>query len=370
MKMRLIGNIAMSIIVTGLVACVDIPQEQHTSFETITLTPQDITYPVRWSVSIVGKGDVSVIPQTSGQLMEVCVMEGESVRKGQKLFVIDQRQAKLTLMTARADVEVAEASLSTARLEYESNQNLFDKGIVSDYLLNTSRNDYNTAKAALSQAKAYEAQAELNLEFCTITSPVDGVVGSIPNNPGDMVSQTTRLTTISGNSEMIAKFSLTEDQLYEITESGDNLNDVLSTLPDLTLVTKDGKEYPYKGRMESVSGVVDNFTGSVLCRAVFPNPTGMLYSGMQGSVILPFEYSDMIVVPQSAIVRLQDKSMVYRVNGDNCAESVMVTVEDLNGKDVVITDGIEPGAVIVAKGAANVHEGQQVIFPDEKKKTE
>lgn len=370
MKMRFIGNIAKLVIVTGFVACLDIPKEQHTSFETITLTPQDITYPIRWSVSIVGKGDVSVIPQTSGQLMEVCVMEGESVRKGKKLFVIDQRQAKLALMTAKANVEAAEATLSTARLEYESNRNLFDKGIVSEYLLNTSLNDYNTAKASLSQAQAHEAQAELNLEYCTITSPVDGVVGSIPNNPGDMVSQATRLTTISGNSEMIAKFSLTENQLYEITQSGDNLNDMLSTLPDLTLVTKDGAEYPYKGRVESVSGVVDNLTGSVLCRAVFPNPAGTLYSGMQGSVILPLDYSDMIVVPQSAIVRIQDKAMVYRVNSDNCAESVMVTVEELNGKDVVILDGIEPGAVIIAKGVGNVHDGQQVIFPDEKKEAE
>ncbi len=357
------------ILLAGVTSCIDIPQEQHTSYETMTLVRQDIVYPVSWSATIVGKNDVSIIPQTSGQLVKVCVTEGQKVRKGQQLFIIDQRQANIALMTANANLQASEAQMNTARLEYDSNKNLYDKGIVSEYLLNTSLNDYNRAKATVAQAQAAVAQAKLNLEYCTITSPVDGMVGSIPNNPGDQVSTMTLLTTISGNTEMIAKFSLTETQVQESINEVGNLNDAIAQLPPLTLTTKDGMEYKYKGRVESISGVLDQSTGSVTCRGTFPNPDGFLYSGMQGTVQMPFDYSGIIVIPLTAVVRVQDKTMVYRVNNENCAESVMVSIEELsNGKDAAILDGIDVGTVIVAKGVGNIFEGQQVIFPEKENK--
>lgn len=364
------GNHLSSLLTVALAAlvtsCIDIPQETHTSYETIKLEKHTISAPISWSASIVGKNDVTITPQISGQLMKVCVIEGETVTKGQTLFVIDDRQAKLVYQAAQADLQAAIAQLNTARLEFESNRNLFDKKIISSYLLNTSENAFHSAEAAVAQAEAAVQNAKVNLEFCTITSPVNGLVGVIPNNPGDQVSPMTTLTKVSGNTEMQAKFSITENDLQEIRRNRGDLADARETLPDVTLVLKDGTVYQHKGRCESISGVVDQQTGSVACRATFPNPEGYLYSGMQGTAMMFFDYEDVIKAPITSLVRMQDKALVYKVV-DNCAVSTIVEfIEVGNGKDIVLTSGVKAGDVIVAVGASNVYDGQQVIFPEEK----
>ncbi len=359
----LVAAVAM----TAVVSCFDLPQEQHTSFETMTLTRQDVEVPSSWSATIVGKNDVTITPQTSGQLMQKCVQEGQRVKKGQVLFVIDQRQAKLALATMQANLMAADAQLSTAQLEYESNQNLFDKQIISSYLLNASKNDYERAKAAVEQAKAAVADAEVNLEYCTVTSPVDGLVGRLPNNPGDQVSPATVLTTISGTTEMIAQSSITENEIHEMLNNrGGDIESALKLLPPVSLILKDGSVYEHNGSVESISGVIDQYTGSVVCRSVFPNPDGKLYSGMQGTIQMMFPYEGVIIVPLNAVVRIQDKTMVYRVK-DNKAESVMVDIVE-NGKIAALLSGVEVGDVIVTTGANNVYDGQQVIFPEESDK--
>lgn len=349
----------------AVVSCVNVPKEQHTSFETITIAPRNITVPNRWSTSIAGRKDVTIIPQTEGQLTRVCVVEGERVRKGQVLFEIDNRQAKIDLSTVKSDLLAAEAQRNSAELEYKSNQNLYAKNIISEYMLQKSHNDLMHAQATVAQAKSAVSAAELKLSYCTIKSPVDGIIGSLPYNPGDLVSTFTSLTTVAGSSEMSAKFSLTETQIEELTKEYGPIEKVISLFPPVSLILKDGTEYAHKGKVNSVSGVVDNATGSVTCTAIFPNPDGLLYSGIQGNVSMDFDYENVIVIPLTAVVRLQDKSLVYRVK-DNCAESVLIEIEDLgNGKDVVVLEGIAPGDVIVAKGAGNVYEGQQVIYPEE-----
>lgn len=354
----------------AVVSCVNVPQEQHTSFETITLAPKNITIPNRWSTSITGRKDVTIIPQTEGQLTRVCVVEGERVKKGQVLFEIDSRQAQIDLSTVKSNLLAAEAQMNSAELEYKSNRNLYSKNIISEYMLQKSHNDLMLAQATVAQAKSAVSAAELRLSYCTIKSPVDGIIGSLPYNPGDLVSTVTPLTTVAGSSEMSAKFSLTETQIEELAKEYGPIEKVISLLPPVTLILKDGTEYVHKGKVNTVSGVVDNATGSVTCTAIFPNPDGLLYSGIQGNISMDFDYENVIVIPLTALVRLQDKSLVYRVK-DNCAESVIVEIEELgNGKDVIVLGGIEAGEVIVAKGAGNVYEGQQVIFPEESSEKE
>lgn len=348
-------------------SCAHAPQEQHTSFETLTLSMQNIEVPVNFSASIEGKNDVSIIPQISGQLTKVCVAPGQKVRKGDVLFKIDDRRALQALNAAQADLMAAEAQCNSAKLEYESNKNLFEKKIVSSYMLDTSLNDYNRATAAVAQARAAVESARLDLSFCTITSPVNGMVGNIPNNPGDMVSDLSLLTIISGNTVMDASFSIPENLLKEIIDETGSIDNAVAMFPEATLIMKDGTEYAHKGKVVNISGVVDKATGSVTCDAHFPNPDGSLFSGIQGNVRMYFSFDDVIIVPLTSVVRVQDKAYVYRVK-DNCAESVIVNMTEVgNGKDAIIEGGVAAGDVIVAKGATNVYEGQQVIFPAEDK---
>ncbi len=357
----------------GFASCkVDQPKMTNSSFETMTVTKSDIEVPYKFSARMKGQNDVTITPQVSGQLMRIAVTEGQQVRKGQTLFVIDSRNAQLELEAAQANLQAALAQENSAKLEYESNKNLFDKKIVSSYMLNNSENTYKQAKASVAQARAAVNRAKVNLGFCTITAPVSGVIGEIALRVGDQVSPITELTVLSGNTNMYAEFSVTEAIVEAMVQEGVNAKDVekyIAALPEATFVMKNGTEYPHKGRVVSLTGVVNALTGSLTSKVSFPNPEGHLYSGIQGSVVMPFSQKNVIIIPQNAVVRLQDKAFVYKVKADSTATAVDVTMEDTgNGKDFIITSGLKVGDRIVAVGANNVTEGQRVLFPEEAKK--
>ncbi len=356
----------------GVTSCnIDIPKEVPSSFETMTVEKQDITVPMKFSAKLKGQADVTITPQVSGQLMKIAVSEGQQVNKGQTLFVIDQRNAQLELEAAQANLQAAIASENSAKLEYESNKNLFEKQIVSRYMLDNSENSYKRAQASVAQARASVNRAKVTLGFCTITAPVSGAIGEILVRTGDQVSPASHLTVLSGNTTMDAEFSVSESIVEAQVQSGLTAEDKakhMSNLPDVIFVMKNGTEYPHKGRITSLTGVVDAATGSLGAKATFPNPDGHLFSGIQGTVVLPFARQDVIVVPQTAVVKLQDKQLVYKVNADSTATGVTVTTADTgNGEDVIVTSGLNVGDRIVTIGANNVQEGQQVLFAEEVK---
>ena len=350
---------------------IDMPKETQSSFETMTVAKSDIELPYKFSARMKGQNDVTVTPQVSGQLINICVAEGQQVKKGQTLFVIDSRNAQLDLEAAQANLQAALAQENSAKLEYESNKNLFDKKIVSSYMLSNSENSYKQAQASVAQARAQVNRAKVNLGFCTITATVSGVIGEIPVRTGDQVSPATQLTMLSGNTTMDAEFSLTESIIEGMVQEGINIADkekYLANLPPVTFVMKNGTEYPHKGRIVSMSGVVNAATGSLTLKVSFPNPEGHLYSGIQGTVVINLAESDVIVIPQNAVVRMQDKSIVYKVQADSTATAIDVTTADTgNGKDFIVTSGLNVGDRIVTTGANNVTEGLKVLFPEEVK---
>ena len=371
-KRVMFWSVAIATVAIVFTSCdLDMPKEVHTSFETMTVKKSDIELPYKFSAKMKGQNDVTITPQVSGQLMQICVAEGQQVKKGASLFIIDSRNAQLELEAAQANLQAALAQENSAKLEFESNKNLFDKKIVSSYLLNNSENQYKQAQAAVAQAQAAVNRAKVNLGFCTITAPVSGIIGEIPVRLGDQVSPATQLTMLSGNTTMYAEFSVTEAIVESMVQSGMKAADVdkyIASLPAATFVMKNGTEYPHKGRVISLTGVVNAATGSLTSKVSFPNPEGHLYSGIQGTIVMPFAEKSVIVIPQHAVVRLQDKSLVYKVKADSTATVVNVTTEDTgNGKDFIVTSGLKEGDQIVTIGANNVTEGQKVLFPAEVK---
>ena len=367
--------VGMTAVITGLTSCgVDMPKETKSSFETMTVKKSDIELPYKFSAKMKGQNDVTVTPQVSGQLMKICVTEGQQVKKGQTLFIIDSRNAQLELEAAQANLQAALAQENSAKLEYESNKNLFEKKIVSSYMLNNSENSYKQAQASVAQARAAVNRAKVNLGFCTITATVPGIIGEIPVRVGDQVSPMTQLTMLSGNTTMYAEFSVTEAIVEAMVKEGMKANEVekyIANLPPATFVMKNGTEYPHKGRVISLTGVVNSETGSLTSKVSFPNPDGHLYSGIQGTIVMPFAEKSVIVVPQYAVVRLQDKAQVFKVKADSTATAIEVTTEDTgNGKDFIVTSGLKEGDQIVTTGANNVTEGQKVLFSEEEVKGE
>ena len=361
--------------VVGLGSCgPEMPKLTNSSFETMTVKKSDIELPYKFSARMKGQNDVTVTPQVSGQLMKICVTEGQKVKQGQTLFIIDSRNAQLELEAAQANLQAALAQENSAKLEYESNKNLFEKKIVSTYMLNNSENSYKQAQAAVAQARAAVNRAKVNLGFCTITANVSGIIGEIPVRVGDQVSPMTQLTILSGNTTMYAEFSVTEAIVEAMVKEGVKATEVekfIANLPPATFVMKNGTEYPHKGRVISLTGVVNTETGSLTCKVSFPNPEGHLYSGIQGTIVMPFAEEGVIIVPQFAVVRLQDKAQVYKVKADSTATAIDVTTEDTgNGKDFIVTSGLNEGDQIVTTGANNVTEGQKVLFSEAEKEVE
>ena len=346
-----------------MASCKHAPDAQmKASYATMKVSTADKELTTPYSATIRGRQDIDIYPQVSGTIERLCVTEGQVVRKGQLLFVIDQVPYKAALKTAQANVEVAKAALATAELNYNSTKELFAKKVVSAFNLKTSENNYLTAKAQLAQAEAQELNARNNLSYTEVKSPSDGVVGMLPYRSGTLVSASIPqpLTTVSDNSNMYVYFSMTENQLLAMSRQYKNMDEALENMPEVSLKLNDQSIYEQKGKIESISGVIDRKTGTVGVRAVFPNESRLLHSGASGNVLIPQTYKNCIVIPQGATVRLQDKTLVYKVV-DGKAVSTLITVAELNdGREYIVLDGLKVGEEIVSGGAGLVREGTQV----------
>ena len=332
-------------------------------YAVMTIATTDREIPINYSATIRGRQDIAIYPQVSGTIFELCVNEGQTVSKGQPLFIIDQVPYKAALQTAEANVAAAKAGVATAQLTYDSKKELYAKNVVSQYDLLTAENTLLTAKAQLAQAEAQRVNAANNLSYTVVKAPANGVVGTLPYRVGALVSASISkpLTTVSDNSDVYVYFSMTENQLLNLTRQYGSIANTLKNMPDVQLVLNDGSVYDRTGRIESISGVIDTSTGSVQLRAVFPNADGLLHSGGAGSVIVPNIHKDCVVVPQVATFELQNKVYVYKVE-DGKATSSMIDVEKINnGREYIVKSGLTPGDVIVAEGVGLLREGTPIV---------
>ena len=352
------------IAVAALTGCRQQEQQEENaaaSFETMTVSKQDITLEQSYPAQIEGRQSVKIIPRVEGYLRQICVKEGQRVKKGQVLFVIDQATYQAEVKAAEANVAVAKAGVETAQLNYDSRKTLHGKKIVSDYDLRTASTNLQMAKAQAQQAKAQLQSARTNLSYTVLRSPSDGVVGSLPFRTGDFVGPTiqTGLTTIADSQEMYVYFSLSEREVMKRLQQYGSLDKAVSAFPALDLLLASGDTCAVKGRVESISGVVDSSTGSVSARAVFPNAEGRLLSGSTGRLVIPQTMKQVIVIPQTATYEIQDKIYVWRVTTHGKAESQIITIHPMNdGQNYVVTSGLNVGDVIVAEGASYVKEGE------------
>ena len=333
------------------------------NFKTMAVSTKDVTMTTKYSATIRGRQDIEVYPQVSGTLQRLCVIEGQKVAKGQTLFIIDQVPYQAALNTALASQQAANASLATAQLTYDSKKKLFDDGIISDVELQTAQNTLLSAKAQVAQSNAQVVNARNSLSYTVVKSPANGVVGTLPYRQGALVSSAMAqpLTTVSDNNQMYVYFSISEAQMLNMTRESGSAEAAIGAMPDVKLLLVDGREYPYKGQVESVSGVVDRSTGTVQVRAVFENPEKLLKSGSTGSVVIPTIYKDKIVIPATATVQIQDKFKVYLVDKDNIAHEQLITTEPVsNGKEYVVKEGLKVGDVIVSEGAGMLRDGQDI----------
>ncbi len=334
----------------------------NTEHEVMTIASTSRTLSTSYPATIKGRQDIEIYPQVSGRLMELCVSEGQHVKKGQPLFIIDQVPYEAALKTAEANVEAAKASLANAQLTYESKQALFEEEVVSEFDLNTAKNALLTAQAQLAQMEAQEVNARNNLSYTVVTSPSDGVVGTLPYRVGALVSSSIPqpLTTVSDNSVMYVYFSMTENQLLDLIRQYGSKDKALAQMPTIQLRLSDKSMYAHEGKVETISGVIDQSTGSVSIRAAFPNQEGLLHSGGAGNVVIPQQRDNVFVIPQAATYEIQDQTYAYKVI-DGKAVSTLIRVSRVNGgQEYIVESGLAEGDVIVAEGAGLLREGMDI----------
>ena len=331
-------------------------------WRTMVVKRSDTEVKQLFTASIQGRQDIEIRPQVQGKIVSVDVKEGQEVKRGQTLFTIDAVPYRTALAQASAQVSAAMASSATAKLNYEGKKRLFDQKVVSKHELQLAYNTWLDAQAQISLARAAEASARNNLSYTVVKSPANGVVGTLPFRQGALVGPdiTQALTTISDNSQMYVYFSMDETQFLGLLRKYGSTAQVINKMDAVGLQLSDGGMYDQQGKVASISGVINKTTGSVSLRADFPNPNRLLHSGATGNIVMKNKYNQVIVIPQSATVTLQDKMMVYRViNGK--AVSTAVTIAPYNdGRTYIVLGGLKPGDEIVADGAGMVQEGTNI----------
>jgi len=319
-----------------------------------------------YPASLEGEEDVEIRPKIDGFIEKLYVDEGDHVSKGQLLMTIRNPQYEQLVRVAQAAIESAQADVATAQMQVTKTKPLVDKGIISSYELQNAELALRAKQANLAQAQANLVNARVNQGYTRITSPVDGYVGDLLLREGSYVSSATAqpLTKVSRIGTIYAYFSVNEkDQLDFLKHAqGATVEQKLKNAPAVTLVLSDGTTYKEKGKIASMSGLVNKETGSFRMRADFPNPNGVLRSGYSATIQVPTYMEKVFVIPQSATYDMQGKIFTYIIGKDNKVKSQEVQVSPLpGGQTYAVSSGLKEGDKVVVEGVGILRDGTEVV---------
>lgn len=334
-------------------------QDNQFAVRTVGASSADLqtTYPA----TIKGIQDVDVHPKISGFITNVFVHEGQAVTAGQPMFTIDSETYRAQVNQCRAALNTSRAQANTARLTYLNNKKLFNQHIIGQYELETAANTYATSRAQVAQVQAALAAAEETLSWCVVRAPSSGVVGDLPYKKGALVSASNTLTTVSDISTMEVFFSMSEPDILSMSKTAGSVAGVLKEMPMVKLQLADGTTYNQPGRVVKMSGVIDASTGAYTLIAHFANPQRLLKSGGAGQIIVPKVNNSAILVPQEAVVQVQDKYFVYVVGADNKVKYTEIKVNPQDdGINYIVTSGLHVGDRYVSKGITKLTDGEKI----------
>lgn len=334
-------------------------------YKVLQLSPQAVSIYTDYPAQLQGQEVIEIRPKIEGYLEELYVDEGASVRQGQKLFRISSPQYAQELRSAEAGIKTAQADIKTAEVALTKAKALVEKEIVSQFELESAQYTLEAKKAALAQAQATLANARANMSYTQVSSPANGVIGTIPYKKGSLVSGSSAnaLTTLAVDKNMYAYFALNEKQLLELsrTYQGNTLQQKLKHLPAVQLVLADGSLYDQTGKVETASGLLTTATGSSNLRATFPNPLNLLKSGASASVRVPRILPQALSIPQNATYELQDKRLVYVLAQDNKVVSRAISTTPTNdGQFFIVNQGLNAGDKVVISGVISLKDSATI----------
>jgi membrane fusion protein, multidrug efflux system len=300
---------------------------------------------------------VSVTPQVAGQITERHFQDGDNLKKGQLLFVIDPRPYKAQLDAAKANLQQDNAALELAKIQFERDQELVGTRAISKQDYDTKKNAVDVIQAQIESAKAAIETAQINLDYCYIHSPIDGRAGARLVDVGNVVqANTTSLLSIQRLDPIYATFTITERDLPDVQKQMSR-----GMLKAMVRLPNDPDGAARAGKVEFLDNAVQNSTGTVNLRATVSNPDRHFWPGQFVNVklVLATEKSA-VLVPNQATQISQQGPFVYIIKGDNTAELRPVSLGQRQGDDVVITKGVQAGERVVVTGQLLVRPGGPV----------
>lgn len=355
-KMMMMAAIAASLISCG--GGGGRPNFGDNEYPVVTVGTSSADMQSTYPATIKGVQDVEIRPKATGFITQINVKEGQTVGVGQVLFVIDNETAQAAVRQAQAAVNTAQQQVNTAKLTYDNSQLLHQNKVIGDYELQTSQNSYEAALAGLAQAQAGLASAKEQLSYCYVKSPAAGVVGTIPFKKGALVSASNVLTNVANISQMEVYFSVTEKAAMQLQSTGGGIQG----LPAVKLQLADGSIYNHEGKVTKMSGMVDQATGSVQMIAAFSNPEKLLKSGGAGTIIIPRQETDVIMIPQSCVMEVQNKKFVYLLGQDNKVKYSEIKVDPQDdGNNYIVTEGLKKGDKYVTNGITKLSDGMEIV---------
>ncbi len=299
--------------------------------------------------------DVEIKAQVTGILMQVHFTEGQMVKKGDRLLSIDPRQPQATLKATQANLEKDQAQLKNAEREAARQTELLEKGFASQDVYDQATTTVETLRAAVSADKAAIENANLQLDYCSITSPVDGCVGKLLVHRGNLVkANDVSVVTVRQVDPVYVSFWVQEQQLPAIRKN------MATGALDVAVTAPGAESEPIHGALSFIDNTVDPDNRTISLRATFANPDRRLWPGQYVKVLLTIaQEPDSILVPAPAVQTSQDNQFVYVLKADQTVEARPVTVKRAVEKDMVV-EGVQPGETVVTDGHLRLVPGARV----------
>ncbi len=353
------------LILTAAVACSkkEPPPPPPPEVEVATVVQKDVPIYIELVGATLGSEDVEIRARVEGYLASVNFTEGSFVKKGQLLYKIDPQPFQAALSQAQANLETAKARLEKTNNDVARYKPLAAEKAVSQQELD---NALSAQDAARFQVAAYDAQvdkAKLDLAYTTMTSPVDGLIGTTQKKVGALVGrgENTLLNTISQINPILFRCAIAEAEYLRIARAGAAKGKALEKQFGVELILADGTVFSHKGRLDAVERAVDPTTGTLTGQFSFPNPERILRPGQYGKARFVTDVKeDALLVPQLAVQEIQGLYSVMVVKPDATVEQRMVKAGERVGNLWIIDSGLKPGEKVIVEGLQKVKPGVQV----------
>ncbi len=347
---------------TGLFSCTSsaIKNDSNESVPEILVTmvaARDTIINTAYVATLQAIQNTEIRSRVHGFLENILIDEGKPVAKGQALFQLSTGELVINESKAIANLDMAAAEAKAATLEVERVSVLVERKVITKTELELARAKLKAAEAKMSEANAMLAEARLKRSYATIRAPFNGVVNRLPLKTGSLIEEGTMLTSIADIQSVFAYFSVSENEYLRFNQMKIAKG---SQFDSVTLILSDGSDYGYAGVIETMNGEIDPSTGSLVFRARFPNPKGLLKHGATGKVVLMANVNNTLIIPQKAVFEIQDRNFVFLVDKNNVIRQQAFEPISRLGQYYLVKAGLKEGDQIVYEGTQNLREGNKI----------